>query len=302
MAKTASAPPEIDVVRLEKGRLIAWLVGETPLYFNRMAAKAKRELLLPRGRLTGTQKATKLKHAPLAEFVDSAYMRRRAGDVGATKLLMAGAAPKMAASGAALRMPSAVSKTEIKQLLSVPAEYCEVWGIPRLDMSVVRMAGISRTPDIRTRARVDRWAMRVCYEWVQPMLNGTKVETLIHAGGVVCGIGDWRIEKGGPNGGYRVAEEDDKELLDILASGGFDAQAAALEDAVCANDETEELMVWYTDELMRRGVKPEDERPEDVEVEDADPSVAMFGAGNEILEAPRSGVRALPMQNGAEHS
>jgi len=298
MAKTAQPKSiEIDVVQLRRGQSTLWLLGETPFYFNRMAAKAKRELLLPRGRLTQTQRATKLKHAPFHEYRDSAYMLPAASE---TKLQMVGSAPKKAAAGAALRMPSGVSKTEINALVSVPQEYCPIWGVPRLDMSVVRMAGISRTPDIRTRARLDRWAMRVTYQWVEPMLNETKVVTLVVGSGMVCGLGDWRIEKGGPNGGFRLAEPDDKELADIIAEGGALAQEEALREPICANAETEELLSWYLDELGRRGLKPEDEEPEDIEVED--PAVMVFGAGSEAIIAPGNGVDRLAVQDGEENA
>jgi hypothetical protein len=207
---------------------------------------------------------------------------------------MIGSAPKMSIASAALRMPTTVSKTEIKQLVRCPAERVSLWGIPRLDMSVVRMAGISRTPDIRTRAKIDRWAMRVPIEWAEPMLNARKVTQLMHSAGFICGLGDWRIEKGGEYGGFRLAEPDDSRLVEIVKEGGYLAQQEALRNPVCANAETEELLAWYLEELASRGVNPDDERPEDVET-DADEFV--FGAGDETLVAPNGPTSALPVQN-----
>jgi hypothetical protein len=212
--------------------------------------------------------------------------------------MMVGSAPKKAIAGAALRMPSGVNKTEINQLVSVPVEYCPLWGIPRLDMAVVRMAGISRTPDIRTRARLEQWAMRVPVGWIEPMLNVTKVGTLAIAAGFICGVGDWRIEKGGPNGGFRLVEEDDPELRHIIETGGYMAQEEALQNPECSGDETRELMDWYLDELARRGLKPEDEKPEEIEVDPDGPMT--FGAGEEHLAAPDGSVSRLSVQNGAE--
>lgn len=293
MAKTVKQTLEIDVTDIKRGSMTMWLLGDSPFFCNRMAAKAKRELLMPRGRMTMTQRATKLKHAPFAEFRDSPYLRR---NVAETKFLMVGSAPKKAVASAALRMPSGVSKTEINALVSVRDEYCPVWGIPKLDMSVVRMAGISRTPDIRTRARIDRWAMRVTYQWAEPMLDATKVGSLVRGGGLVSGLGDWRIEKGGPNGGYRPCDPDDKELLDVLAEGGYLAQEEALKDPQCANDETEELLDWYLEELARRGISPETEEVEDIEVDGDpdDPTNVVFGAGGEVIRPSGNGVSALP--------
>lgn len=296
MAKSAvkNAPPvEIDVIDLKRGDAVMWLLGETPFYCNRMAAKAKQALLFPSPALTKVQRATKLKHAPYAEYRDSPYARKGPGP---TKLLMRGSAPKMAIAGAALRMPTSVNKTEIKQLVSCPDEYCPLWGIPALDMSVVRMAGISRTPDIRTRARIDRWAMRVPIRWTEPMLNEKKVAQLAHSAGFICGLGDWRIEKGGPNGGFRIVPYDDPELRDIIESGGYLAQEEALKNPDCSNDETQELLEWYLDELARRGINPELERPEEIEVYDPDGPMQFNAAGNGI-EAPEAGVKALDIDD-----
>lgn len=288
---------EIDVIDLKRGRTTLWLVGETPFYCNRMAAKAKQALLLPSGPLNKAQRATKLKHAPYAEYRDSPYARKNPGE---TKLMMRGSAPKMAIAGAALRMPTSVNKTEIKQLVSVPDEYVPLWGIPRLDMSVVRMAGISRTPDIRTRARIDRWAMRVPLLWTEPMLNEKKVATLAISAGFICGLGDWRIEKGGPNGGFRLVEPDDAELRQIIESGGYLVQEEALRTPECANEETEELLEWYLDELARRGINPEDEKPEEIEVEPGEEEVMHFRTGNGSIIAPEEGVQALDVDNTPE--
>lgn len=294
MAVKKTELAEIDVIELKRGEATFYLVGESAFFCNRMAAKAKRSLLLPSGPMTKTQKATKLKHAPFAEFRDSPYLHQGPSE---TLLEMAGAAPKMSIASAALRMPTTVSKTEIKQLVRSPAERVPLWGIPRLDMSVVRMAGISRTPDIRTRAKIDRWVMRVTVQWSEPMLNALKVTQLLHSAGFVCGLGDWRIEKGGEYGGFRLAEPDDAELVEIMNSGGYLQQVEALANPICANAETEELLTWYLEELGRRGIDPNEERVEDVEVNDD--SIA-FGAGDEALIAPNGSVAGLAVQDSAE--
>jgi hypothetical protein len=301
MARTIKAAPqvEIDVMTLKQGTSTYRLIGDTPFFSNRMAAKAKRELLFPHGPMTKTQKATKLKHAPYAEYRDSPYL----GPVGGPTLFeMIGSAPKMSIASAALRMPTSASKTEIKQLVRSPAEKISLWGIPKLDMSVVRMAGISRTPDIRTRAKMDRWAMEVTLTWAEPMLNTTKVTQLLISAGFICGLGDWRVEKGGEYGAFHVVlDPDDKEFLDIKAEGGYQAQEEALRNPVCANAETEELMAWYLDELARRGINPEDEQPEDITDEDPTPGELQFAAGDETLLAPKEVTRPLPVgKNGVE--
>lgn len=297
MPKTTTKQVEIEIIHLKKGEFTAWIVGETAFFANRMASKAKRELLLPRGTMNRAQRAVKLKHAPYAEYRDSAYLRRGGGD---TRIMMVASGIKKGIANAALRMPSGVAKSEINQLVVAPEEYIPIWGVPRLDMSVVRQAGISRTPDIRTRVRIDRWAARVRLQWLEPMLSASKVLLLASAAGLLSGLGDWRIEKGGPFGSYRVVEPDDKELADIIAGGGYLAQDEALKTPECANGESEDLLEWYLEELARRGLKPDDQEPEDIEIVE-ETNAMYFGAGQETIEAPANGVDRLAEQE-EEHA
>lgn len=258
---------EIDVLELKRGQMTAWLVGETPFYCNRVAEKAKRELLLPRGRLTTAQRATHLKHDPIAEFRSSPYLRQ--GD-GETRIMMVASAPKKAMSVAALDMPTGVARTQINRLVLVPEAYIPIWGVPRLAMDIVRQADIGRTPDVRSRAKIERWASRVTLAWAEPLLNEKKVATLLAAAGMLCGIGDWRQEKGGgSNGLFHLASEDDPELLEIIGAGGAEVQDEALRNPVCADSESEDLLAWFHAELQRRGKgSPAEEEETEVDTDE----------------------------------
>jgi hypothetical protein len=131
-------------------------------------------------------------------------------------------------------------------------------------MAIVRSADIGHTPDVRTRAVLQRWASRVTLKFTVPMLNMQSVSTLLAASGLICGIGDFRQQKGKGNFGlFEIVPETNKEYRDIIATGGLAAQDAALAEPECANPETEELLAWYTDELKRRGATPEPESEED---------------------------------------
>ena len=93
---------------------------------------------------------------------------------------------------------------------------------------------MARTPDIRTRAVMTEWACVISVSYVKPKLNQTSVVNLIAAGGITCGIGDWRQEKGsGSHGQFRIVGPNDKDFLRILKNGGRAAQQQALADALC---------------------------------------------------------------------
>jgi len=253
MAKSSAKDKstELDIVELIQEEVTFCLLGNTPFYCNRVAEKAKRELLLPRGgRLTAAQKAQNLKHDPEAEFRSSPYLRR---DNGPTRIMMKATAIKGAIGQSAIDMPTAVAKAQIDRLTYVVNEYIDIWGIPLLNMEVVRMADQARTPDIRTRARIFPWATRVTIRYTLPMLSDQKVGTLLSASGMICGIGDFRQQKGkGSNGLYQIVPENDPRFLRVIAEGGMSAQDAALADPVCSDPETEDLLVWYQEEVARR--------------------------------------------------
>ena len=244
-------PSEIAVLPISQGQVTFAVVGTMPLIFNRMAEKAKRDLLLPKGRKTDVEKATTLKHDPVREYRDSVY--RYKSDEFATRLKIPAPAFKGVMTTAALRIPGA-KKTEIGQLTWVVGEHVELFGLPRLRMDVVRSADMARTPDIRTRACVSRWACMVTVNFVQPNLTAQTIGNLMAGGGLVSGIGDFRQEKGkGSFGQFRLVDLDDAELQNIIQNGGREAQDAALEHYQCYDDDTEELLDWYHDEVGRRG-------------------------------------------------
>lgn len=252
MAKTTTktSNAEIEVQTLQQGEVTFCILGASPFYSNRVAEKAKRELLMPRGRLTMAQKANNLKHNPLEEYRNSPYLRR--GD-GQTRIQMLATAFKAAVAQAAIDMPTAVSKSQINRLAYVVNEFVPIWGIPRLDMAIVRSADMNRTPDIRTRAKIDEWASLVTIRYVMPMLSERSVATLLSASGIICGIGDFRQEKGkGNNGLFEIVPKDDPRYLRIIAEGGMAAQDKALAEPECSNSETEDLLAWFSEEVAKR--------------------------------------------------
>src|SRR5689334_15123481 len=148
MPKSKENDETIVVTEVSEGRIDAVLVGRSPLILNRMAEKAKRQLLFPSSRKTAADKAATMKHNPLEEFRASAHQLAQ----GPTLLGFQSAGVKRAIASAALDMPGSVSKAKIGRLAWVPGEHLSVYGRPEIFMTVVRMADINRTPDIRTFA------------------------------------------------------------------------------------------------------------------------------------------------------
>lgn len=253
--KKNTAPSEeiTDILKVSTGQFDCCVVGTSPLILNRMSEKAKRELLMPRGRKSAIEKATSLKHIPVDEYKASVYTIR---DPSApTWLALLSTAFKGAIRSAALDMPGA-KKAQIGRLTYIEGELVGVFGVPKLFMSITRSADMNKTPDVRTRAIVPEWACQLRVTFVQPLIRAQAVANLLAAAGITIGVGDWRPEKGaGSYGQFRLADRDDKDFKRILKEGGRAVQQAALENAVCYDDETAELLSWFNDERSRRVLK-----------------------------------------------
>ena len=243
----------IEIVEINTGEIEIYVVGKTPLICNRLSEKARRELLLPKGRKNAAEKASTLKHDPLGEFRASPYTLKE--ETAPTLIALPGSAFKSAGRDAALRMPGG-NKTEMGQLTWVTEWNVPIYGIPQIFSTIVRSADQNRTPDVRTRAILPEWCAVLHYTFVKPMLRETAVVNLLAAGGIICGVGDFRQQKGSGNfGQFRIVAADDADYRRIAKEGGRAAQRAAMDDPTAYDEETEELLSWYDAEAKRRGFK-----------------------------------------------
>lgn len=243
----------IDVVEFNTGRIDFCLLGRTPIILNRMSEKAKHELLFPKGRKTTAERAQSLKHNPYEEFRNAPYINP--DEDGPTLLCHLATSVKAAMRGAGVDVPGA-TKAQIGRLLWVEGEKIALYGVPRLFMSVTRSADINRTPDVRTRVIVPHWACRVSISFMKPVLNEKSIGSLLAAAGLTQGVGDWRPEKGSGNyGQFTMVTEGDESYQQIIANGGRKAQQEAMDNPVPYDQETEDLLAWFSSEADRRGLE-----------------------------------------------
>lgn len=246
--KKAETGLHIDA--LKQGRVTLRMIGTTPFYFNAMSAKAKRSLLIGGGKKTAAEKK-EIKHDPEQEFRDSVYRQ----PTGETLLCFPAPGVKGAMATAALETPG-VTKTSVQRLIFLPQSKINIWGKPLLKMDVVRSADMNKTPDVRTRAYLERWCAEVDIAFVTPTLSVHSIVSLLSNAGVVCGIGDFRQEKGkGSFGTFAVAGEDMgdwQETWDEVTQDARASQEAAMSAPVYADDETADLMELLFEERERR--------------------------------------------------
>lgn len=249
--KATNTSTTMEIHALKQGRVKLRMIGQTPMYFNSMGAKAWRDLLVGGGRKTAAQKK-EIKHNPEQEFRDSVY-KKSGGD---TYLCFPAAGVKGAMATAALET-GGITKTSVQRLIFLPESQIQIWGKPYLKMDIVRSADMNKTPDVRTRAYLPNWCAEVDIKFVTPTLSTMSIVSLLQNAGTIVGIGDFRQEKGrGSYGTFSVAGSEDmgeyQEIWDDITQEGRAVQELAMENPECADEQTAELMQFIQEERLRR--------------------------------------------------
>lgn len=246
MAKKSEA--QIEIAPITMGRITCCLIGYD-IIMHRYSKKAREQLLFPKGRINSAEKAENLKHDPLGEYRECFYRNRDSSEPALFHLPTGMFSKALAA--AALDMPGA-SKAQILRLASVTTRQINVFGVPQMFMAMTRSSDMARTPDVRTRPVFPVAACKIEIEFVSSLLKQNQIVNLLAAAGVIVGIGDWRPQKGGPHGKFRIVDANDPEYLRIVKTGGKAAQQAAYEKPVAYDFDTEELYGWFCEEVERR--------------------------------------------------
>lgn len=256
----------ISISPMKRQRATFCILGTSPIILNRVGQKAKRELLFPKGRKTSAERKSFLKHDPIFEFQDSPY---RIKEKGSSVLLGHPASGfKKAMASAAIDLPGDAKKAQVGRLVYVPGDLIGIYGIPKLLLSVVRNSDMNRTPDIRSRAIVPEWACFVEVVWATPLFSFKAVANLLATSGMTHGQGDGRPQKGSLDfGQYTIVSKDDKTFKRIIKSGGYKVQLQAMNNPQCYDEETQDLLDWFQEELKRRMEEKQRSSGEDEEVD-----------------------------------
>jgi hypothetical protein len=245
----------VSISEIRMGEISFCVLGTTPVVLNRLSEKSKQLLLLPKRKTNRAGLEQTLKHDPLQEYRDSVYQNKSPG--APTRILLHGGAFKRALADVALDIPGA-AKATIGRLTSIKETMINLYGEPELMMAVVRQAGIVKSPDIRTRAVIRNWACKITVGYVSSVISREDVTNLLAASGIIIGVGDWRPQKGaGSFGMFRLCDPKDKEWNAIVQTGGAQAQDEALANPSFYDADTEDLVLWYLDEVKRRSAEPE---------------------------------------------
>lgn len=200
----------VNISRIAAERIFVPIVGTSPLIMHKFSEKAKRQMLDAQQGV----KTPKERRDPDADY-QAAFYRTESG------YGFPAVAFKACTIGAARFYGKDVKMTELRQSLffkgilspNDPQPLVEIVGEPHMREDVVRL-GISGT-DLRYRPEFTEWSAVLDVTYVRSMLTRESVLSLIDAGGMGVGVGEWRPEKKGDYGTFQIDES--REIVEVSA-------------------------------------------------------------------------------------
>jgi hypothetical protein len=185
--------------------------GLSPLLSHRFSEKAKKEIL---DKTTQKPKTGREPKNPVQEFMQSLHwitpMPEEYTEEVFTVALQAGAKFGFPASGLKKSAASAAYRAGLtKDKVSnfgafhiLGGELVEIQGTPRMREDYAIVANGS--PDLRYRGEFPEWSINFDIRYNASLYSIEQIATFFNFGGFAVGLGDWRIEKGGVFGSYKV--------------------------------------------------------------------------------------------------
>lgn len=219
MATKKTEIVEMKAIELKTVRVK--IEGDSPLIMHAWSEKAKRMMLdAQMGKKAGKKRELK---SPARDFVDSLYWlegKPEIPDDATEEEVMAlyyeavqngarfgfpSTGLKQAAISAVYRMGWSKDKVSWRGAFFIEGEMLEIKSdVPEIREDMVRVG--MGTADIRYRGQLNNWSteFNLIYN-VNGLYDLDAIVNAINAGGLLCGIGEWRPEKDGDFGRFHVA-------------------------------------------------------------------------------------------------
>lgn len=201
-----STTTQIVIPSLSKTHMLVPLVGTAPLIMHKWSVKAKRQMLDTQ---QGKKKAKEIRD-PEADYEASLY-RTADGGYGFPVIAFKAATIR----GAKL---AGVKMTDARQMFFVHGdpsddrtqELAPISGDPRMREDMVR---VGMGTDLRYRGEFLEWKTVLAVEFYDTFISQDSLLSLINFGGESVGVGEWRPEKNGQNGTYRIDTDADIKVM-----------------------------------------------------------------------------------------
>lgn len=189
----------IQIDRVPAKTILVPIVGTSPLIVHRFSEKAKRQMLdAQQGK-----KKHKEHRDPQADYEASLYKL----DDGRCGFPVLGF--KAATVGSARFFDKSVTMVGLRQSLFMHGEQSKVAGqalVPIIGEPIMRedMVRVGQGTDLRYRAEFPEWSAVLQVTYISSLLSEASVVSLIDAGGMGVGVGEWRPERKGDFGTYAI--------------------------------------------------------------------------------------------------
>jgi hypothetical protein len=204
--------PQIEIDRIGAETILVPIIGTAPLLVHRFSEKAKRQML---DNMQG-RKTPKQPKNPEEEYQAAFY--RLKGSTEETPLYgFPAVAFKAATIGGCRFYGKQITMTAMRQFVFFRGEpgddgqqMVRIEGEPVMREDVVR---IGSGTDLRYRPQFTEWSTMLEVTYVTSALTRASIVSLIDAGGMGVGVGEWRPEKKGDFGTFQVDPSRDIEII-----------------------------------------------------------------------------------------
>lgn len=209
--KKAEAVAEVIIPPIDIRTVTIKVVGDSPLIVHKWSEKAKKEILDKQMKVAKT-KGHEAK-SPVADFIQSLYWiegePQELTEAGFAQAIQNGArfgfpsvAFKAAAVAAGFRSGITPNKVGMYAAFHIDKELLEIHGTPSMREDMVKVG--MGTADIRYRGEFPEWWAIIPVHFNAGVISLSQLTNLFNLGGFACGVGEWRVEKGGEFGRFHV--------------------------------------------------------------------------------------------------
>lgn len=192
---------EIVIPSIEMSRMELWLIGLSPLLINKFGINSLHAIEDKQQgvEIDGPRKA----RVPQQELEEAFYLDKEGHCV-----LPAGAFRKAAVSAC---RHLGIQMTSARGIFYILGDgNVRLYGSdPTGEVHIGRING--RTPIPRYRPMFEDWAVKLHIEYVRSLMTEKQIVNLLHWAGSTIGVFEWRPEKGGDLGRFRVAQSGEEK-------------------------------------------------------------------------------------------
>ncbi len=192
--------PLVEIIKLPRPkieRMVIKVIGDSPLIVNKWSEKAKKQI-----RDKQQKKATMGREAkdPQADY--EASLHHDADNDYAFPAI----AFKCAAVTACSQIPG-ITKVFARGAFHVIGEYVKIQGEPSMREDMVKVGmGVA---DIRYRGEFKEWSAEIPIAFNAGVISKEQLLNLFQLAGFAVGVGEWRPERDGSYGMFRIAESNE---------------------------------------------------------------------------------------------